>query len=93
MSLRTKPFTAGDLVGVVYDFEVAGDELPMHNHTDEDIHITVVARGSVLMHGPEIGNTTYVAGAVIDMQPGFEHEFVATMDNTRIVNILKRHRT
>ena len=41
--LRTKLITFGKLSGAVYDFPVAGDDLPMHSHGEADVHITVVA--------------------------------------------------
>lgn len=89
MSLRANSFTAGNLHGIVYDFEFVGDTLPMHQHTERDVHITIVSRGSFRFHGPEIGDETYKAGAVIDWQPYVDHEFVALEDKSRIVNIVK----
>ena len=89
MSLRIDALATGRLVGTVYTFENVGDTLPMHRHTDADVHITIVARGVVKVHGPEIGETLYSAGAVMDWQPGVDHEFVAVESNSRIVNIVK----
>jgi quercetin dioxygenase-like cupin family protein len=89
MSLRTKPLAAGNLRGTIFTFEKAGDALPMHRHTAADVHITIVARGRIRIHGPEIGDTVHAAGAVIDWQPDIDHEFVAVDDGARVVNIVK----
>lgn len=89
MSLLSTPLNTGILRGVIYTFEKPGDVLPMHKHTEADVHITVVARGSFRIHGPEIGDQEYNEGAVIDWEPYIEHEFIALTDNSRIVNIIK----
>jgi quercetin dioxygenase-like cupin family protein len=93
VSLQTKEFIAGDLVGIIYTFPFKSDVLPMHTHSDGDVHITIVARGSVTIHGPTIGSTDYSAGAVIDNEAPITHEIVALEDNSRIVNIIKRCQT
>jgi hypothetical protein len=84
-----KPFAAGKLQGTVYTFDKAGDILPMHRHTETDVHITVVARGSFRVHGPDIGDRQYGAGALLDWSADVDHEFVALTDGARIVNIIK----
>ena len=89
MSLLSKNLSAANLTGVVYDFEVAGDVLPMHNHDETNAHITVVARGSVKASG-EGWERVFKSGAVIDFPANQPHEFVALEDNTRIVNITKK---
>jgi quercetin dioxygenase-like cupin family protein len=89
MSLQIKPIATGKLNGAVYTFEAKGDILPMHKHTPLDVHISIIARGSFRVHGPDIGDRVYSAGAVIDFEPGFEHEFIAAEDNSRLVNIIK----
>lgn len=88
MSLRTNPLAAGKLSGVVMTFD-AGDVLPMHRHTEADVHITIVARGRFRVHGPAIGDKVFAAGSVIDWAVGVDHEFVALDDGSRLVNILK----
>jgi len=89
VSLLSKNLSAANLTGVVYDFEVAGDVLPMHNHDETNAHITVVARGSVKASG-EGWERVFKSGAVIDFPANQPHEFVALEDNTRIVNITKK---
>jgi len=80
---------AGELSGTIYDFEVVGDVLPMHNHDETNAHITVVARGSVKASG-EGWEKVFKSGAVIDFPANQPHEFVALQPNTRIVNIVKQ---
>lgn len=86
--LRPTPFQFGKLKGTVYDFEQTGDVLPMHQHSEENVHITVVARGSFKIHGNE-WEKVVKTGDVIDWRPNDPHEFIALEDNSRAVNIVK----
>ena len=86
--LQAKPFTFGKLTGTAYDFPVNGDVLPMHHHSEGDVHITVVARGSFKAHGNG-WERVLTAGDIADWKPHDPHEFVALEDNSRIVNIVK----
>lgn len=88
MSLRSRPLSAGGLSGVIYDFEEAGDVLPMHSHDEAGAHLTVVARGAVKAHG-DGWERVLRSGAVVDFPARQRHEFVALEPNTRIVNITK----
>lgn len=90
MSLLSTQIYTGKLRGVVYTFERAGDTLPMHRHTEADVHITVVARGRFRIHGADIGDQEYAEGAVIDWSPNVDHEFIALTDGARVVNIIKK---
>ena len=86
--LNLKQVTFGKLGTSVYDFPLVGDVLPMHTHGPLDVHITIIARGSIRMHGngwEKIGK----AGDVVDWEPGMAHEFVALEPNTRVVNVVK----
>ena len=88
--LSNKPLLdCGDIRGVIYDFEKAGDILPKHNHNEQNVHITIIARGrfKVYSHDWELEAT---AGQVLNFQPNNPHEFKALEDNSRIVNILKK---
>jgi hypothetical protein len=78
----------GDLLGTIYDFPEKDDILPMHDHTELDIHITIVAKGSFLAKGVD-WQTTLNNGNVVDWQPHQPHEFIALEPNSRIVNIQK----
>jgi quercetin dioxygenase-like cupin family protein len=86
--LQTKPFTLGKLTGTIYDFPEAGDVLPMHTHTENDVHITVVARGAFLTRGAG-WQREVKAGDVLDWRPNDPHEFIAAEPNSRLVNIVK----
>ena len=88
--LLPKPLTdCGDLRGTIYDFEKVGDVLPKHNHTENDVHITIVARGKLkaYSHDWELEATP---GQVLNFRAGEPHELMALEDNTRIVNIIKK---
>lgn len=84
--LSKKSQILGDLRLQIYDFEFAGDVLEKHNHTETDVHITIVAKGKVHVssHDWEI---EVASGGVIDFRPNEPHEFVALEDDTRIINI------
>lgn len=86
--LQAKPLELGRLKGTIYDFLEATDVLPMHQHDETTIHITVVARGSFKIHGNSWEQIAR-AGDVIDWRPNDPHEFIALEDNSRIVNIVK----
>lgn len=89
MSLRAELLMMGAIRGAIMTFEKAGDVLPMHRHTEADVHISIFARGRIRVHGPTIGDEIYAAGAVIDWAAGVDHEFVALDDDSRVVNIIK----
>jgi quercetin dioxygenase-like cupin family protein len=78
----------GSIRGAMYDFEKAGDILPKHNHTEDNVHITIVARGKLkaYSHDWEMEAT---AGQLLDFPAGQPHELMAMEDNTRIFNIIK----
>lgn len=79
----------GDIRGGMYDFEKTGDVLVKHNHTEDTVHITIVARGKIkaYSHDWEIEAT---AGQILDFRPGEPHELMALEDGTRIFNIVKK---
>lgn len=86
--LQSRPFTLGKLTGSIYDFPDVGDVLPMHNHTEADVHISVVARGAFRAHGAG-WQQVVKAGDVLDWQPNQPHEFIALEAGSRLVNIVK----
>ena len=51
--LHSRPLELGKLTGVIYDFQEVGDELPLHVHGEQDIHISIVARGRLKAFGPD----------------------------------------
>ena len=90
--LLSKPLeNLGDIRGAMYDFEKAGDILPKHNHDDDSVHITIVARGKLKAYSHDWEKEA-VAGQLIDFRPGEPHELMALEDNTRIFNIVKKAR-
>lgn len=88
--LLSKPISYGDIVGTIYDFEKSGDVLPKHNHTEDDVHITIVARGKVRAASHD-WSIEVESGKIIDFRPYEPHEIVALEDNTRIVNLIKKY--
>lgn len=89
MSLQGNVFTLGDISGIRFDGD-KGDVFPMHDHTEETAHFTIVARGRVKIHGPLIGEHEFSAGAMIDFGPNSPHEFIFLEDGTRFYQITKR---
>jgi quercetin dioxygenase-like cupin family protein len=79
----------GDLKGTIYDFEVAGDILPKHVHTEENVHITIVARGKIKAYSHDWEREA-IAGQILDFRAGEPHEIMALEDGTRIINIVKK---
>ena len=89
--LLNKPLKdLGDIRGTIYDFEKAGDILPKHVHTEDDVHITIVARGKLKAYSQD-WEIEATAGQILDFRVGEPHELMALEDNTRIFNILKKH--
>lgn len=80
----------GDIKGTMYDFENSGDILAKHTHTEEDVHITIVARGKVKAQSHDWEQVA-TAGQIINFRPREPHEIIALEDNTRIFNIIKKH--
>lgn len=76
----------GKLLGVIYDFEKAGDVIEEHSHDDVTKHYTIVARGSLLASGPW-GEQLLTAGMLMRFKALQLHKFTAMDDNTRIINI------
>lgn len=85
----------GDLTTLIYDYEMPGDILPMHNHTDDTSHIIIVAKGSVvvLVYDPDKGSIDsqhLEAGALVDTFAGFPHCVVGVTPNSRTIHITKK---
>lgn len=88
--LLNKELHVGDINGVIFDFEEAGDVLLKHTHNENNVHITIVARGRVKAYSHD-WEIEAGAGQVLDFRPNEPHEIVALEDNTRIINIVKKH--
>jgi quercetin dioxygenase-like cupin family protein len=78
----------GNIRGVIYDFEKSGDILYKHNHTEENAHITIVARGRIKAYSHD-WEEEFECGKFIDFPANQPHEIMALEDNTRIINIVK----
>ena len=78
----------GKLNGSIYDFDNVGDKLPMHNHTEQDVHITIINKGSFKAHG-DGWEMELKQGQIVNWQPGQAHELIALEPNSRFVNIIK----
>ena len=78
----------GNLRGVIYDFDKAGDILEKHTHNESNVHITIVARGKLKAYSHD-WEQEVIAGQLIDFRVGEPHELMALEDNTRIYNIIK----
>ena len=78
----------GKLQGAVFDFDDVGDMLPMHNHTEADVHITIINRGSFKAHG-DGWEMTLKQGQIVDWEAGQAHELIALEPGSRFVNIVK----
>ena len=79
----------GDLRGTIYDFDLVGDIVPKHVHDENNVHITIVARGKVKAYSHDWEKEA-TAGQVIDFRVGEPHEIMALEAGTRIFNILKK---
>lgn len=89
--LSSRPLEAGDLRGTIFTFEKAGDILPKHVHTEEDVHITIVASGRIRAYSHDWSKEV-AAPAAVDFRAGEPHEIAALDDNTVIYNIRKKMR-
>ena len=88
--LLAKPLgKLGDLRGTIFDFEKSGDILLKHVHTEQDVHISIVARGKIKAYSHD-WEKEVEAGGVIDFRVGEPHEIMALEDNSRIINIIKK---
>lgn len=88
--LQVEPLKGiGDLRGAMYTFEKAGDILPKHNHTEDDVHITIVSRGRIKAYSHD-WSLEAKAGQMLNFRAGEPHEIAALEDDTRIFNIIKK---
>jgi quercetin dioxygenase-like cupin family protein len=88
--LSIKPLeNMGDLRGSIYDFSFAGDILPKHVHTEENVHITIVATGRLKAYSHDWAIEAG-PGQVLNFRPHEPHELMALENNTRIFNIIKK---
>lgn len=79
----------GDIQGSMYDFEKYGDILEKHTHTEDSVHITIVAKGKLKAYSHD-WSIEATAGQLLNFRAGEPHELMALEDNTRIFNIIKK---
>jgi hypothetical protein len=60
----------------------------MHNHTEDDVHITIINNGSFNAHG-DGWELKLSQGQVVDWKVGQAHELIALEPNSRFINIVK----
>lgn len=80
----------GDIKGTMYLFHSKGDVLPKHVHNEDNNHITIVTSGSLKAYSHD-WSVEAKAGQTLDFNAGEPHEFMALEDNTKIINIIKKH--
>lgn len=91
MTLKTESRSFGEIRLVKYIFEKKGDVLPLHSHSKETQHITIVVKGSVHLSGPSL-NKKLKQGEVYDYLDAEQtHQITALKDNTIILNIPKKY--
>lgn len=94
MALLNRPLMVdGKVWGTVFTLENAGDVFPTHVHNEADIHITVLAHGSIKCTGhPKYEGAMLEAkpgGTIVNWSPGEPHGFIALTDGATLVNLLK----
>ncbi len=78
--LLNKELHVGDINGMIFDFEEAGDVLTKHIHNEDNVHITIVARGRIKAYSHD-WETEADAGQVLDFRPNEPHEIMALQDS------------
>jgi hypothetical protein len=87
--LSRNELTYGDIKIVMYDFSEEKDILPSHVHLeDKDLHISIVARGSVRVFGEDF-SVVCTNGTILDFKKDQVHGFEALEKNSRIINVNK----
>ncbi len=80
--IRFKWYESGDLFGVHYTFEKAGDALPNHAHARETLHNVIVLKGAI-----RECDTIVQAGNVHDFDGSQLHLITALIAGTQILNL------
>jgi quercetin dioxygenase-like cupin family protein len=79
-------YSCGDLFGIAYTFDKAGEGLRMHSHEREAEHNVIVLRGSILIYG-DIEPETIEAGHIFTFESHKKHEIAALQPDTAIINM------
>ena len=86
--IRFTHYRKGQIAGVLYDFEGAGDALPEHDHNNgTPCHNVVVLRGAVHVSGPGLDKHLTV-GDILELTPTQRHTVVAETAGARTLHLL-----
>ena len=80
--IRFTWYESGDLFGIHYIFEKAGDALPNHAHARETLHNVVVLKGAIREN-----DTVVSAGQIHDFDGTQLHLITSLVDGTEILNL------
>ena len=87
MSTNFKHYKSGEIFGIVYTFDKAGEGIRMHMHDEDHEHNTTVLHGSIVIYGPQgVWKQTIGAGQIFDFDSSEPHEIAALEDGTVIIN-------
>jgi quercetin dioxygenase-like cupin family protein len=92
MSVLERPLLVdGKLWGVTWHFEKVGDVFPIHTHTEDNNHITIVSHGSIKLLGKHEGKTLTAqpGGTIVNWPVGEPHGFEALTNGATLTNIFK----
>jgi len=93
VALQARPLIVdGKFWGAVYTLEYVDDVFPIHVHSEETNHITILTHGSVRVLGQHDGTvlTAQPGGTIVNWIAGEPHGFVALTDGATLVNIRKQ---
>lgn len=76
--LRYKYYTSGEVYGILYTFEFAGESLPEHTHDTNSAHNIVVLRGQLSLMFGEDDFRVINAGDVVDFDWTRRHRIIAS---------------
>jgi hypothetical protein len=91
--LLTIPLTwNGAQLGLLWVMPAVGLSTGTHDHTDNNIHISVVVAGEVTVLRQSTGDTPTVYGAlsIIDFAANDPHTITSSQPNTLVLNVTKR---
>ena len=88
MSLHRQQCKAGNVNFALYTLDEPGDKVPMHTHTEETDHLTVVLKGSITVTYEDGSEPTHCQqGSVVALK--YPHELTALEPETKLMNIWK----
>ena len=85
MTTHIELFMDGDVEGLLYAFDRAGEGLGMHDHQEADAHEITVLKGKVVVYG-DLPTTVIPTDMTFRFDWSRQHEVVAIEDGTVIFN-------